>query len=470
MTGTPPADVVVIGAGVGGLSAALAASEGLASSGGRVVLLEKAPQPQSGGNTKWTDAYFRLEDVYEPAAGFVEDMLEFSQGKTDRAYVEKLVAELPYAMDWVQSHGVRFHRRPTYFVTASRPRMMPVGGGESLVRHLTAACDKAGVEINYGAAVTGLERAGTDVLVSVEQDHTLRTRACIAACGGFEGDPARLAQHLGEPARQIKPIAPGGAFNTGEVIDMLLRLGAAPAGEWSNFHGEPVDARSTQPEASVMVFTYGILLDNAGKRFIDEGRGTVDETYEDLARAILVRPGCRAAFVADATLLEVPGIERGLLTDRAPFRADSLEELAELLELDGPTFVATVAEYNAAPRHGAYDPSRPDGLHTDDISPPKSNWATRIEKPPFLGIPLTTDIVFTYGGVATDDRARAVDADGQALPGLYAAGECTGIYHHKYPGATSVMRGLVYGRVAGREAADFVAGRQAGAFVGLSHD
>jgi tricarballylate dehydrogenase len=446
------ADVVVIGGGVAGLSAALSAVEEASSSSRRVVLLEKAPPEEAGGNTRWTDAYFRLEDVYEPADGFVEDMIEFSRGKTDRAYVERLVDALPEAMEWVQAHGVRFHRRATYFVTASRPRMMPVGGGEALVRLLTEACEKNQVEIWCSSAVTALERDDDGFLVTVgagPDATTIAARACIVACGGFEGDSQRLGRHLGEAAATMKPIAPGGRFNTGEVLEMVRELGGAWSGEWSGFHGEPVDARSTQAEASVMVFPYGILVDRDARRFTDEGAGTVDESYEDLARAILALPGSAASLIGDASFLEVPGVERGLLSDRKPIRADTLQELAEQLGLDAEALRRTVEEYNAAVVDGAFDATRPDGCHTEGLTPPKTNWASRIERPPYVGIPLITDIVFTYGGVATDADARVVDESGAPVRGLYAAGECTGVYHHKYPGATSVLRGLVFGRLAG---------------------
>jgi tricarballylate dehydrogenase len=450
-------EVVVVGAGVAGLSAAVSAAEALAGSGKRVLLLDKAAQAEAGGNTRWTDAYFRLEDVYEPADGFADDMARFSQGKTDKAYVDVLLQELPYAMDWVQGHGVRFHRRATYFVTASRPRMMPVGGGEAMVRALTRACQELQVDVRYEADVQDVVTTDEGWELTLGNGGgTVSARTCVVACGGFEGDPERLARHLGEPARSMKPIAPGGALNTGEVLDALIAQGAAPSGEWSNFHGEPVDVRSTQAEASVMVFPYGVLVDRSARRFLDEGLGTVDETYEDVSRAILDRPGNWAGLIADAAFLEVPGIERGLLTDRAPFRADTLAELAEMMGLDAAALEETIAEFNAAPREGVYDPRACDGLHTVGLTPAKSNWARPIDTPPFLGIPLTTDIVFTYGGVATDEQARVVDVDGRPLDGLYAAGECTGIYYHKYPGATSVLRGLVFGRLAGRKAAEYV--------------
>jgi len=454
-TQTAPADVVVVGGGVAGLSAALSAAE-RGPDGARVVLLEKADESQAGGNTAWTDAYFRLADVYEPADGFVDDMIAFSQGKTEKAYVETLVDQLPHAMEWVQGHGVRFQRRATYFVTASKPRMMPVGGGEALVRSLTQACRERGVDIRYSAPAVGLERTDDGFLVTTggPQPDRISSRACIVASGGFEGDRDRLAQHMGEHARAMKPIAPGGQFNTGDVIDLVVGLGGATSGEWSNFHGEPVDSRSTQAEASVMVFPYGILVNNRGERFADEGIGTVDETYEDIARAILDQPDVAAYLVSDATFDTVPGIERGLLTDRKPVRADSIAELASELGLDPDALASTVDAFNAAVRDDHdFDPKAPDGRATEGLEPAKSNWAVRIDTPPFVGIPLTTDIVFTYGGLATDERGQVVDDQGAVLPGLYAAGECTGVYYHKYPGATSVLRGLVFGRIAGASAA-----------------
>lgn len=451
----PAADVVVVGGGVAGLSAALSAAES-GTEGIRVVLLEKADESEAGGNTSWTDAYFRLADVYEPADGFVDDMIAFSQGRTDTAYVETLVDQLPHAMEWVQGHGVRFQRRATYFVTASKPRMMPVGGGEALVRSLTLACRERGVDIRYAVPAVDLERTDEGLVLTTGGSRPARIpcRACIVASGGFEGDRDRLARHLGEHARAMKPIAPGGRFNTGDVIDLAVGLGAATSGEWSNFHGEPVDSRSTQPEASVMVFPYGILVNNRAERFIDEGIGTVDETYEDVARAILAQPDVTAYLVSDATFDTVPGIERGLLTDRKPVRADSIADLASELGLDPEALASTVEAFNAAVRDDRdYDPKVPDGRGTEGLEPPKSNWAVRIETPPFVGIPLTTDIVFTYGGLATDERGQVIGEDGAVLPNLYAAGECTGIYYHKYPGATSVLRGLVFGRIAGASAA-----------------
>jgi tricarballylate dehydrogenase len=158
--------------------------------------------------------------------------------------------------------------------------------------------------------------------------------------------------------------------------------------------------------------------------------------------------------VSDATFDSVPGIERGLLTDRKPVRANSIAELAAQLGLDPDALASTVDAFNAGVRDDHdYDPKAPDGRATEGLDPAKSNWAVRIDTPPFVGIPLTTDIVFTYGGLATYVHGQVLGQYGSVQTGLFAACECTGIYYHKYPGATSVLRGLVYGRIAGANAA-----------------
>ncbi|WP_116109184.1 FAD-binding protein [Amycolatopsis thermalba] len=127
--------------------------------------------------------------------------------------------------------------------------------------------------------------------------------------------------------------------------------------------------------------------------------------------------------------------------------------MAAALELPADRLAETVAAYNASVVDGPFDWRRPDGKHTAGLTPPKSNWALTIDEAPLLAYPVACAIVFTFGGLATDADARVVGERGTPIPGLYAAGECTGIYHDKYPGGTSVLRGMVFGRVAGRAAA-----------------
>ncbi len=140
-------------------------------------------------------------------------------------------------------------------------------------------------------------------------------------------------------------------------------------------------------------------------------------------------------------------------TDKPPVEAGTLPELATQLGLDPASLVQTVGEYNAAVGPGEFDPNRRDGKSTRGLNPEKSNWAYRIEKPPYFAYPLTSAICFTYGGIRTDRDARVVTGSGIPLSGLYAAGEIVGLFYHEYPAGTSVLRSLTFGRIAGAHAA-----------------
>jgi tricarballylate dehydrogenase len=447
--------VVVVGGGVAGLSAAVSAAEALRGKPGRVVLVDRGSPEEAGGNTRWTSAYFRLDDLYEPGPNFVSDLAAFSDGRTPEAYVRRLVELLPESMEWIQGHGVRFKTAQTYFINSSRKRLQPVGGGESIVRTLTQAASDLRVDIRYRTVAEELVVSRDGVVTGVvvtDGDGVTRDiagDAVIIASGGFEGNPELLSAELGPKGVDLRQISPGGQLNRGEGITMGLCAGAKRAGEWDNFHAEPVDPRSGDPEALVMVFPYGILVNRAGRRFVDEGRGTVDETYESTSRAIWREDGSLAYFITDQHFDQVSDRARGILTGEKPVVADSVAELATALGLPAEELLRTVEEFNESiETSAAFDWRTPDGRKTTGIEPAKSNWAVPLVAPPFLAYPVTCAIVFTFGGLATDDLGRVLDDADEPIPGLFAAGECTGIYFGKYPGGTSVMRGLVYGRLA----------------------
>jgi tricarballylate dehydrogenase len=141
-------------------------------------------------------------------------------------------------------------------------------------------------------------------------------------------------------------------------------------------------------------------------------------------------------------------------SDVAPVEANSIPELAKLLGLDPQALGRTVDAYKTAIQPGEFDPNRRDGKRTEGITPPKSNWAYRLEKPPFFAYPMVSAICFTYGGMRTDTKARVVTANGTPIPGLYAAGEIVGLYYHEYPAGTSVLKAVSFGRIAGEHAAE----------------
>jgi tricarballylate dehydrogenase len=116
--------------------------------------------------------------------------------------------------------------------------------------------------------------------------------------------------------------------------------------------------------------------------------------------------------------------------------------------------VATVERFNAAVGDGAFDPAVKDGKATRGIEPPKSNWAQRIDEPPFVAYAVTGGITFTFGGVRIDEHARVLDGGGKPLPGVFAAGELVGgLFYGNYPGGSGLMAGSVFGRRAGAASA-----------------
>lgn len=122
--------------------------------------------------------------------------------------------------------------------------------------------------------------------------------------------------------------------------------------------------------------------------------------------------------------------------------------------IDAHELAATVEAYNAACQTGTFKPLELDALATNPgYVPRKTNWARRIEKPPFLAFPIICGNCFTFGGLKIDTAARVLNSDGGIIPGLYAAGETIGLYYGTYAGATSVLRGAVFGRIAGAHAA-----------------
>jgi tricarballylate dehydrogenase len=200
-------------------------------------------------------------------------------------------------------------------------------------------------------------------------------------------------------------------------------------------------------------FAYGIVVNRHARRFFDEGRASFDATFELLGYEIWRNQEQTAFWIGDQTSLAVPYLETVQLSDLPPVEADTLAALAEKLGLDAAALEATVAVYNAACGPGELNASILDGKATAGLDPPKSNWAFPLEAPPFVAYPLTCAITFTFGGIRTDTQGRVVTPTGTPIPGLYAAGEVTGLYYHEYPAGTSVIRGVTFGRIAGAHAA-----------------
>ena len=251
-------------------------------------------------------------------------------------------------------------------------------------------------------------------------------------------------------------LAPRAHFNSGDGIRMAQELGADFSGEPDGMHIEPVDPRSEQPGGG-----------RAALSLRHRGRPRAAAASSTRARASCTRPGrrsrgacisrCRAAWPSRSSTPASAPSPTGS-APRAPrcrrIEAATLAELAKLIGVDADALARTVADYNAActgdPQK--FDATVCDGLAaSSSLAPPKSNWARAIVEPPFLAWPIIGAIAYTFGGLATDSRARVLRG-GAPIPGLFAAGEITGHFYGTAPNAVSVLRAFVFGRIAGREA------------------
>lgn len=475
------ADIVVVGCGIAGLSAAVTAAE----AGAQVVVIERASFEERGGNTRYTEAFFRMKTEDQVSDDFETNFMRFVGGYIDPSLIKDasgprenwpsilgalsfaspdvvgtFAENAPRAIAWLKSKGVRFDFQATPFIVTSTTRMATIGGGLALIEALSKAAEPLDIRFFYDTTVRGLSQSDAGAVDGVHaidkhgERILFRGKSIILGSGGFEGNPEMMARYLGPQALYLRPIARGGYYNKGECIEAALGLGAAPCGDFSGFHAEPIDPRSGIVEPRISIFPYGILVNKKGKRFTDEAPGPTDATYESVTLQIFRQPEGIAYSVHDARIRKLPNKNLAVRSDHPPVTAASLEELAGKLGMPASTLIETVADFNRACVDSVeFSPLAIDGNGTHGLDPAKSNWAWRIETPPFEAYPIICSNVFTYGGLKVNEQAQVLDTDGRVIKGLYAAGEVVGLYFGSYTGATSVMKGAVFGRIAGEHAA-----------------
>ena len=476
-------DIIVIGCGIAGLSAAVSAQQ----NGSKVAIIERATREERGGNTRYTESFWRMKNEDEvsedfedqfaknsggwPDPGILEDLVRDrenqpavlkSLGIVDPSLIATLAAEAPNALKWLKEFGVKFDFLPLYFLSQSTTRMGPIGGGLALVDALGSYADSNADDITffYETAAKKLISDDEGNLIGVSgiskgnKKINLFAPNVVLASGGFEGNSEMLSHYVGPQAQFIRPVSRGGHYNRGEGIQMALEAGAASCGDFSSFHAQPVDPRSKDMEPVVLNYSYGLLINETGRRFTDEAPALVDSTYEAVTRIIMQQKNGIGFAVFDNKLDDIDNWNATVRTRVAPYQANTLEELASLIKIPSEEFLRTVNDFNkACPENkGDFDPLRPDGLKTHGLTLQKSNWSRPLTEAPFRAWPIICSNCFTFGGIKIDERARVINTEGDVIPGLYAAGEVAGIYYRTYTGATSVMRGAVTGRLAGNDA------------------
>jgi tricarballylate dehydrogenase len=486
--GSPPTrhtEVLVVGGGNAGFSAAHAA----AGRGRRTVVLEKGPPEEPGGNSYFTAGATRIAhggladllDLVEPderhartevppypPAEYAADLARLTDGRNDPALTAVLATESGPTVRWLHSLGLRYrllYERQAYqredgsYLFFGGLHIGNIDGGRGLIGDHLRVAAHLGVDVRYNSAATDLV-VEDGIVVGVVADEPAgavmwRADAVILAAGGFEANPALRRQHLGPGWERAR--LRGSPNNTGEMLLAAVRAGAAKGGDWSSAHsvqwdaGHPCDEsnRELTNRLTRQSYPLGILVNREGRRFVDEGADFRNYTYARYGRAILEQPGAVAYQLFDARVRPLLRAEEYDMPDVSVAVADSIEALADRLGIDARLAV-TVADYNASiDLDVPFDPAVLDGRRAD-VEPPKSNWASPLDTPPFYGYPVTCGITFTFGGLVADADGRVLDTAGRAIPGLFVCGEMLGgLFAGNYPGGAGLAAGAVFGRRAG---------------------
>ncbi|MFJ2509546.1 MULTISPECIES: FAD-dependent tricarballylate dehydrogenase TcuA [Arthrobacter] len=480
------ADVLVIGGGNAGFTAAHAAAE----RGRKVILLEKGTEELSGGNSFYTAGATRIvHGGLEDLSGFIEederhavtevppytaedyasDLAKVTEGRNDPELTKVLIAESQSTLRWLTGLGLKYrlmYERQAYerpdgsYLFWGGLHVGNVGGGEGMMADHARVAARLGVDVRYGHAATGLlveDGAVTGVrALTPEGERTFTAESVILTAGGFESDPQKRREFLGEGWENAK--VRGTPCNTGDMITAALEIGAARGGDWNTCHSVQWDAFTPLNESNRELtnrltrqsYPLGIIVNRDGERFLDEGADFRNYTYAKYGREILRQPGSIAYQIFDATLRPMLRTEEYDMPGVSVETADTIAELAAKIGISQEKLEKTVTEFNnSIDRSVPLDPNVLDG-RAARTQPPKSNWASPIETGPFYAFGVTCGITFTFGGVRGDTHGRVLDESGAPIPGLFAAGEMLGgLFSTNYPGGSGLAAGCVFGRRAG---------------------
>lgn len=438
-------DVVVIGAGGAGLAAAITAED----AGADVVVVEK--MMIVGGNTlRATGGLNAAGTVYQDKAGIsdspqvhYEDTMKGGRNANVPELVRTMVEKAAQAVEWLNDMGANLIQVNLSGGSTNARSHAPEGGGPvgpAVVETLKKAAGERGIEIltQTKAAEILLEDGQVAGIRCETKDGDLivKAKAVVIATGGYGANPDMVVKYRPDLKGFATTNHPGA---TGDGIDMAVRIGAATC-QIESIQTHP----TVVPERGIMITEAvrgqgAILVNREGRRFIDEL-----ETRDVVSEATLAQEGGSAFLIFDQGVREnLKAIEdyanQGLLTE-----ADSLQELGDILGLPGAVLVETATAYN--------------GFVADKADPDfgRKHLDHELARAPYYAVEVTPAIHHTMGGLAINTKAEVLGDDGKAIPGLYAAGEATGGVHGANRlGGNAVADIIVFGRIAGAEAAAF---------------
>lgn len=460
--GQSDCDVLIAGGGNAAICAAICA----ARAGAQVLLVERAPKSYRGGNTRHTrnmrvahDAGNGILTGPYPVGEFWEDLLRVTKGETDHELARLTLDRSKELWDFLWAQGVRFQPSLGGTLSLGRTNAFFLGGGRTLLNTLYHAAEDLGVEIRYDTQLVDIQLVDAVFQSAVVEckgvRETISARAFVAASGGFEANTEWLLEAWGPIAENF--LVRGTPYNRGELLRRLLDAGVQQVGDATQGHAVAIDGRAPKFDGGIVTrldcVPFGIVLNSRAERFYDEGEDFWPKRYAIWGRLVAAQPGQVGHVIIDekSIRLFMPSVF-------PPEKADTLEALAEKMNLDPVAMRATVDRFNAACQPGNFDHTAHDDCRTKGLEPPKSHWARPIDTPPYYGYTLRPGITFTYLGVKVDREAHMVMADGSRSPNMFAAGEIMAgnVLGQGYLAGIGMTIGSVFGRIAGEGAARHV--------------
>jgi len=444
-------DVVIIGAGGAGLSAAVAAREGGAS----VIVLEK--MPIVGGNTNYATGGLNASEtsiqakmgISDSNEQYIEDTMVGGKNINDLALVTEMVEKSAETVDWLIKLGADLTDVGKMAGSTNSRTHRPTGGA-AVGAHLSAALEKAakaaGADIRLNQEVTKIineNGKAVGVVVSTKDgEYTIKAKAVIVATGGFGANPTLVESYKPE-LKGFGTTNHAGA--TGDALTWAKDFNAALTDiEQIQTHPTVVPVKNLMITEAVRG-NGAIMINRDGNRFCTEMA-----TRDVMSAAILEQTGGTAYLMFDTSIRKsLKAIEtyasQGLLTEGA-----TVAELAQKLGIPEATLEKTVSDYNSYVANGN-DP---------DFGRKASEMPRALVEGPYYVVEVGPAIHHTMGGLKINTKAEVIDTNGNVIPALYAAGEVTGgIHGANRLGGNAVADITVFGKIAGEQAAKYALGK-----------